>query len=427
MASEAPKLIVLNTELRGQEFPVDGPSVTIGRSSEHEIVIDSVSISRSHARIERVGDQYVIQDLGSRNGIKVDGRIMGRAPLEPGMLVTVGDIEMQFVTSADAASTEAPAAEPAPSPTPPPEAVLPAAPGATMPPTAAASAVPSAPEPQGPAALPQRTEQQPPGTQKALGPVMGTFVVLFAVVGVGALVLMQMNRKPIERVLNVDPILIRVGERRWVNVVGYVGDPRDNVRTRGSVIFKEESVRVTDPSVADAKKFDEGELVVKGLAGGSTDVLMRSRRSNRIVLRVMVRGRVADPLADMDLDYMTPRKRTGRAAAHVRAGDRLADSKIYDALLQYRLARRLLKPIKNQSPLYQKAYDKEKAIEGRVKLRYDELVSRVRMARVRNDLDGMMQAMADILDLIPDEGDPRRQRTQYYLANVLRIEEARKR
>lgn len=59
----------------GQEFFHDGKSesVSIGRSSDNDFVIPMDDFSRKHCVVTRKGDYFFIEDLGSKNGIIIDG------------------------------------------------------------------------------------------------------------------------------------------------------------------------------------------------------------------------------------------------------------------------------------------------------------------------------------------------------------------
>ncbi len=65
----------------GRRFPLAELPAVIGRDSEAEIVLPSQLVSRRHARILCQGEQLLIEDLGSRNGVLVNGkRITGTTP-----------------------------------------------------------------------------------------------------------------------------------------------------------------------------------------------------------------------------------------------------------------------------------------------------------------------------------------------------------
>lgn len=56
-----------------RQYNVELPRITIGRSSENDIVLNHPSVSRVHAILEKVGDGYVLSDNHSMNGVLVDG------------------------------------------------------------------------------------------------------------------------------------------------------------------------------------------------------------------------------------------------------------------------------------------------------------------------------------------------------------------
>lgn len=66
-------LWIEDEEIKGR-WPLDKPSTTIGRWEDNDLVVDDRWVSRHHARIRREGDQYVVEDLGSKNGTFVNGR-----------------------------------------------------------------------------------------------------------------------------------------------------------------------------------------------------------------------------------------------------------------------------------------------------------------------------------------------------------------
>jgi anti-sigma regulatory factor (Ser/Thr protein kinase) len=77
-----------------------GPDTVIGRAPQCEIQLLSRAVSRRHARIEFDGTQAIVSDLGTKNGIKLNGeRIQGAAVVSEGDLVVVGDIRMIYRTA----------------------------------------------------------------------------------------------------------------------------------------------------------------------------------------------------------------------------------------------------------------------------------------------------------------------------------------
>ena len=58
----------------GKKFPLEGVSVTLGRHPACDIVLESVSVSRQHARILSIDGDFYVEDLHSRNGTLLNGR-----------------------------------------------------------------------------------------------------------------------------------------------------------------------------------------------------------------------------------------------------------------------------------------------------------------------------------------------------------------
>src|SRR5215207_2097980 len=80
----------------GRRSVLSGDHVLVGRSRECEVVLADPNVSRRHAELRRDGGRWVIADLGSTNGIKVNGRRVDRAQLEPGDRITLGVTELTF-------------------------------------------------------------------------------------------------------------------------------------------------------------------------------------------------------------------------------------------------------------------------------------------------------------------------------------------
>jgi FHA domain len=80
-----------------QEFELAPGDTLIGRSDECNITLFDPLISRKHARIQVVGNRAVLEDLGSRNGCRVnDAPIQGRHTLVAGDRIRIGKHEFVF-------------------------------------------------------------------------------------------------------------------------------------------------------------------------------------------------------------------------------------------------------------------------------------------------------------------------------------------
>ena len=71
---------------------------TIGRSADNDIVLDNPKVSRRHARIEQSDGTCTVEDLGSANGVLVNGRRVPRAVLVHGDRLRLGDVELTYKT-----------------------------------------------------------------------------------------------------------------------------------------------------------------------------------------------------------------------------------------------------------------------------------------------------------------------------------------
>ncbi|MEU8590512.1 DUF3662 and FHA domain-containing protein [Streptomyces sp. NPDC048664] len=76
-------------EINGTRHQISGSTLVLGRSTEADVRIDDPGVSRRHCEI-RTGTPSTIQDLGSTNGIVVDGQHTTRATLRDGSRIVVG-------------------------------------------------------------------------------------------------------------------------------------------------------------------------------------------------------------------------------------------------------------------------------------------------------------------------------------------------
>lgn len=66
-------------------------TVALGRHPENDIVLNDLTLSRFHARLERRGDAYVVVDLGAQNGVFLNGqKVTGERGLTPGDRIGIG-------------------------------------------------------------------------------------------------------------------------------------------------------------------------------------------------------------------------------------------------------------------------------------------------------------------------------------------------
>ena len=94
--SQPPRLVV---RLKGRPLktqPFAGEKISIGRLLENDIVIDNLSVSRTHAVISAAANGFVLRDLGSRNGTLLNGKPVTEAKLASGDCIMIGKYEILF-------------------------------------------------------------------------------------------------------------------------------------------------------------------------------------------------------------------------------------------------------------------------------------------------------------------------------------------
>ncbi|MET8557480.1 DUF3662 and FHA domain-containing protein [Streptomyces sp. NPDC004959] len=82
-------------EINNNRHQITRSTLVLGRSTEADVRIDDPGVSRRHCEI-RTGTPSTIQDLGSTNGIVVDGQHTTRATLRDGSRIVVGNTTIIF-------------------------------------------------------------------------------------------------------------------------------------------------------------------------------------------------------------------------------------------------------------------------------------------------------------------------------------------
>ena len=71
----------------------------LGRAERADVVLADPAVSSEHARVSRVGRAWVISDLGSTNGTRLnDRRVDGDVPLAQGDVVALGSVRLRVGT-----------------------------------------------------------------------------------------------------------------------------------------------------------------------------------------------------------------------------------------------------------------------------------------------------------------------------------------
>jgi len=80
----------------GKPYELSRDVVVLGRSRECDITLDDANVSRRHAEVRRENGNWWIVDLGSTNGIEVNGKRTDRAQLEHDDHILLGRTEVTF-------------------------------------------------------------------------------------------------------------------------------------------------------------------------------------------------------------------------------------------------------------------------------------------------------------------------------------------
>jgi FHA domain/Domain of unknown function (DUF1707) len=103
---------------RGRPFSLQfprggGDQFSIGRDASCDLAIADMTVSRLHAQLDRTPDGWLLTDLESTNGTRVNGwRVRGRVPVRVGDLVSFGSLEVVFSAGSTGSRGDDPPAPP---------------------------------------------------------------------------------------------------------------------------------------------------------------------------------------------------------------------------------------------------------------------------------------------------------------------------
>lgn len=93
----AAQRVYLYDEARDRAYALTGDRQNIGRESANDIVVPDINISRVHAEIHmQPNGQWVVSDLGSTNGLYVNGQKVQSAQLRDADMITLGTSTLEF-------------------------------------------------------------------------------------------------------------------------------------------------------------------------------------------------------------------------------------------------------------------------------------------------------------------------------------------
>ena len=97
LAEPHPRRATAKLRLDGRTTIVPAEGATLGRSRDCEVVVDDPNVSRRHAEVRPSGGRWTVRDLGSTNGIKINGRrVEGAQSLHAGDTIEMGTSRLTF-------------------------------------------------------------------------------------------------------------------------------------------------------------------------------------------------------------------------------------------------------------------------------------------------------------------------------------------
>ncbi|MBN1441884.1 MAG: AAA family ATPase [Planctomycetes bacterium] len=110
------ELVVLSGSQKGNRFPLDldrwkVSELIVGRSKASHILLVDTKVSKQHCRLYREGGRWFIEDLGSRNGLFLNGERIEREALSPDDEIRIGNFVLRFA-GGGASSPEGAGAQP---------------------------------------------------------------------------------------------------------------------------------------------------------------------------------------------------------------------------------------------------------------------------------------------------------------------------
>ena len=95
----------------GPSIQLDKPILLFGRHEECDVQLNSKKVSRRHCVLARVDDFLVIRDLGSTNGVRINGQRVLEGKLVPGDELQIGNFKYQVCGDPLGQSNEMPLVE----------------------------------------------------------------------------------------------------------------------------------------------------------------------------------------------------------------------------------------------------------------------------------------------------------------------------
>ena len=90
-------IVILSGGSAGTEHDLQQSKITLGRGPDTDLTFDDESMSREHAALEFTGDGFRIRDLGSMNGLLLNGGEVRVGDLKNGDRFQLGEHVFQYL------------------------------------------------------------------------------------------------------------------------------------------------------------------------------------------------------------------------------------------------------------------------------------------------------------------------------------------
>ena len=97
-----PDLYVVTNDGQIFNFPIHKEKVNIGRSNDNDLILVDNTVSRYHTKIQKNKNDYVLTDLGSYNGTRLNGKSIQRVLLKHGDKIQIGSSKLTFLINENA-------------------------------------------------------------------------------------------------------------------------------------------------------------------------------------------------------------------------------------------------------------------------------------------------------------------------------------
>jgi pSer/pThr/pTyr-binding forkhead associated (FHA) protein len=93
LESSSSAYLIVNSEV----YQISGALTNMGRKLDNHVVLNDPRVSRNHAQIRMVDNQYILLDLNSTGGTSVNGKKVSKSVLYSGDTISLAGLEVKFV------------------------------------------------------------------------------------------------------------------------------------------------------------------------------------------------------------------------------------------------------------------------------------------------------------------------------------------